>query len=251
MPISRIGNRTVEQLQAAARGGGVSLWQAACANLQSGRSGASIATFVRLIDNMRAATQGLPLPEVIEHVIEASGLVAYYKTEKEGAERVENLSELVNAGTAFAAEEGLLLHSADAPSQEGVATPTESSPLDAFLAHAALEAGEHQAAAGADGLQLMTVHSAKGLEFHSVFISGLEEGLFPHENSLGEDGGLEEERRLMYVAITRARRRLYLSHAQTRMLHGQIRYNIASRFLDEIPAELMKRVNTVAAAPAP
>jgi DNA helicase-2/ATP-dependent DNA helicase PcrA len=249
-PTRGIGNRTIEQLQTAAQGGGVSLWQAACANLPSGRSGTSIAAFVRLIDNMRAATQGLPLAEVIEHVIEASGLVAYYKTEKEGAERVENLSELVNAGTAFAAEEGLLLHSADAPSQEGVATPTESSSLDAFLAHAALEAGEHQAAAGADALQLMTVHSAKGLEFHSVFISGLEEGLFPHENSLGEDGGLEEERRLMYVAITRARRRLYLTHAQTRMLHGQIRYNIASRFLDEIPAELMKRVNTVVAAPA-
>ena len=113
-------------------------------------------------------------------------------------------------------------------------------PLTAFLAHAALEAGETQAAEGRPALQLMTVHSAKGLEFHTVFVTGLEEGLFPHENSLDEVDGLEEERRLMYVAITRARRRLYLTHAQSRMLHGQMRYNIASRFLDELPRELVQ-----------
>jgi DNA helicase-2/ATP-dependent DNA helicase PcrA len=119
----------------------------------------------------------------------------------------------------------------------------EPDELTAFLAHAALEAGEHQAGAGADALQLMTVHSAKGLEFHSVFVSGLEEGLFPHENSLTEADGIEEERRLMYVALTRARRRLYLSFAQSRLLHGQTRYGIASRFFQEIPDALMKRVN--------
>jgi DNA helicase II / ATP-dependent DNA helicase PcrA len=113
-----------------------------------------------------------------------------------------------------------------------------------FLAHASLEAGEHQAIAGADALQLMTVHSAKGLEFHTVFISGLEEGLFPHDNSRNDEGGLEEERRLMYVAITRARRRLYVTYAQTRMLHGQTRYNVASRFVDELPPELIRRINT-------
>ena len=113
-------------------------------------------------------------------------------------------------------------------------------PLTAFLSHAALEAGDTQAAEGRPALQLMTVHSAKGLEFHTVFVTGLEEGLFPHENSLTEVDGLEEERRLMYVAITRARRRLYLTHAQSRMLHGQMRYNIASRFLDEIPRELVQ-----------
>ena len=113
-------------------------------------------------------------------------------------------------------------------------------PLTAFLAHAALEAGETQAAEGRPALQLMTVHSAKGLEFHTVFVTGLEEGLFPHENSLSEADGLEEERRLMYVAITRARRRLYLTHAQTRMLHGQTRYNIPSRFVDELPPELVQ-----------
>ncbi|MGH8664867.1 MAG: 3'-5' exonuclease, partial [Burkholderiales bacterium] len=110
------------------------------------------------------------------------------------------------------------------------------------LAHAALEAGEHQAEAGVDALQLMTVHSAKGLEFHTVFLGGLEEGLFPHENSLNEDDGLDEERRLMYVAITRARRRLSVTYAQSRMLHGQTRYNIRSRFLLELPPLLLKPV---------
>jgi DNA helicase-2/ATP-dependent DNA helicase PcrA len=117
-------------------------------------------------------------------------------------------------------------------------------PLTAFLAHASLEAGDNQAQAGEDALQLMTVHSAKGLEFNSVFISGLEEGIFPHENSLNEQGGLEEERRLMYVAMTRARRRLYLSYSQIRMLHGQTRYNVESRFVEEIPSETLKRINS-------
>jgi DNA helicase-2/ATP-dependent DNA helicase PcrA len=112
-------------------------------------------------------------------------------------------------------------------------------PLTAFLAHAALEAGETQAAEGRPALQLMTVHAAKGLEFHTVFVTGLEEGLFPHENSRDEYDGIEEERRLMYVAVTRAKRRLYVTHAQSRMLHGQVRYNIASRFLDELPREIV------------
>ena len=127
--------------------------------------------------------------------------------------------------------------------------------LAEFLAHASLEAGEHQADAGADAVQLMTVHAAKGLEFDAVFLSGLEEGLFPHENSALEPEGLEEERRLMYVAVTRARQRLYLSFAQSRMLHGQTRYNLRSRFLEEVPAPLMKwltppRARGYAAEPA-
>jgi DNA helicase-2/ATP-dependent DNA helicase PcrA len=113
----------------------------------------------------------------------------------------------------------------------------------AFLTHAALEAGDNQAQAGQDAIQLMTVHAAKGLEFDAVFITGLEEGLFPHENSLSSTEGLEEERRLMYVALTRARHRLYLSHAQTRMLHGQTRYNIPSRFYDEMPEHTLKWVS--------
>jgi DNA helicase-2/ATP-dependent DNA helicase PcrA len=175
---------------------------------------------------MRAACASLPLPEIIEHVIEHSGLKAYYAKEREGADRLENLDELINAAAGFIADEG-----------------QDDTSLAGFLAHAALEAGDNQAQAGADALQLMTVHSAKGLEFHSVFISGLEEGLFPHENSLSEADGKEEERRLMYVALTRARRRLYLSFAQSRMLHGQTRYNIASSFFGEIPDVLLKRIN--------
>ena len=185
---------------------------------------------------MRDATKDLPLPETIEHVIEASGLKAHYRAEKEGADRLENLAELINAAATFVAERDVQ----PAGEAAGMDEPDE---LTAFLAHAALEAGEHQAEAGADALQLMTVHSAKGLEFHSVFVSGLEEGLFPHENSLTEADGIEEERRLMYVALTRARRRLYLSFAQSRMLHGQTRYGIASRFFQEIPEALMQRVN--------
>ncbi len=194
------------------------------------------AGFVRLIEAMRDATAGLPLPEIIEHVVEASGLKAHYKAEKEGADRLENLAELVNAAASFVAERDVQ------PAGES-AQIDEPDELTAFLAHAALEAGERQAGPGTDALQLMTVHSAKGLEFHSVFISGLEEGLFPHENSLTEADGIEEERRLMYVALTRARRRLYLSLAQSRMLHGQTRYNVPSRFFQEIPETLMTRVN--------
>jgi len=181
-----------------------------------------------LIEELQTETKDLPLPEMVEHVIHRSGLIEHYKNEREGAERVENLEELVNAAAAFTQEE-------DNP--EAV---EQVSPLLAFLTHAALEAGEHQAAEGQDALQLMTVHSAKGLEFDAVFMSGLEEGLFPHEQSALEKDGLEEERRLAYVAITRARKRLYLSFAQTRMLHGQTRYSLASRFLEEIPEGLKK-----------
>jgi DNA helicase-2/ATP-dependent DNA helicase PcrA len=165
---------------------------------------------------------------VVEATVARSGLIEHYKTEREGAERIQNLEELVAAATAFVQEER--------EAEEG----EPADPLTAFLTHAALEAGEHQAGEGQDALQMMTVHSAKGLEFDVVFLTGLEEGLFPHEQSVTENDGLEEERRLAYVAITRARNRLYLSHAQTRMLHGQTRYNIPSRFLEEIPQGLMK-----------
>jgi len=238
-PTRGIGNRSIEQLQDVAASRGISLWQAACANTLSGKAGSSIAGFVRLIESMRSACEALPLPEIIDHVVELSGLIAHYQNEREGEDRLENLGELTNAAIAFVSPEGPATQA-----QEGETQPQEFAALAAFLAHASLEAGEHQAAAGAEALQLMTVHSAKGLEFHAVFITGLEEGLFPHENSISEQDGLEEERRLMYVAVTRARHRLYLTHAQTRMLHGQTRYNIASRFLEEIPEGLIKRVNT-------
>jgi DNA helicase-2/ATP-dependent DNA helicase PcrA len=234
-PARGIGNRSLEQLADLAKEKGSSLWAAALLKAE-GKTGKGIPAFVALIEGMRNATKGLPLPEIIEHVIEASGLNAHYRAEKEGADRLENLAELVNAAATFVAERNVQ----PAGEAAGVDEPDE---LTAFLAHAALEAGEHQAEAGADALQLMTVHSAKGLEFHSVFVSGLEEGLFPHENSLTEADGIEEERRLMYVALTRARRRLYLSFAQSRLLHGQTRYGIASRFFQEIPEALMRRVN--------
>ncbi|HEX7972060.1 MAG TPA: 3'-5' exonuclease, partial [Thiobacillus sp.] len=197
---------------------GSSLWQAACTG------GGKVAGFAKLIEDIKQATRDLPLAEAIDHVIEASGLADYYRADKDGADRLENLNELVNAAALFSEE-------------------SEENTLDAFLAHAALEAGEHQAGAGHDALQLMTVHAAKGLEFHAVFITGLEQGLFPHEQSANEENGLEEERRLMYVAITRARRRLYLSHAQSRMLHGQIRYSLPSRFMDELPEQVLLHLN--------
>ena len=242
-PTRGIGNRALEQLQDAARSAGASLWTAAkdraLARVGGDDAGAvkkGVDAFVALIAGMRAACSGLPLPEIIEHVVEHSGLKQHYTKEREGADRLENLGELINAAAGFIADEA-----------------QEDTSLTGFLAHAALEAGDNQAQAGADALQLMTVHSAKGLEFHSVFISGLEEGLFPHENSLSEADGKEEERRLMYVALTRARRRLYLSFAQSRMLHGQTRYNIASSFLSEIPEGLLKRINRAGAyaSPAP
>jgi DNA helicase-2/ATP-dependent DNA helicase PcrA len=218
-PPRGIGARTMEQLQDVARAGKVSLFQAA-----EGKAGA----FRKLIEELKGEAQGLPLKELVEIVVARSGLIEHYKGEREGADRIENLAELVNAAAAFTEE------AREVESGEAV------DPLTAFLTHAALEAGEHQAGEGQDALQLMTVHSAKGLEFDVVFLSGLEEGLFPHEQSVTERDGLEEERRLAYVAITRARNRLYLSHAQTRMLHGQTRYNIPSRFLEEIPQALMK-----------
>lgn len=239
-PARGIGARSIEQLQEAGRQRGTSLWQAGCSGALGGKAGSSIATFVQMIEGLRRQVGGLPLAEIVEHVVESSGLKQHYQTEKEGAERLENLDELVNAAAAFVVE------AIYDPAAEAGGTTDPNDPLaalNAFLAHAALEAGEHQAGAGAEALQLMTVHSAKGLEFHTVFVGGLEEGLFPHENSLNEDDGLEEERRLMYVAITRARRRLYLSYAQSRMLHGQTRYGIASRFLEEVPPQLMKRLN--------
>ena len=224
-PVRGIGARSIEALQDAAKAGGISLYNAV--PQLTGKAGNSIGAFVAMIAALRRETEGLPLPEVVAHMLAKSGLLAYFQAEKDGADRLENLQELVNAAALFVQEQ-----------QEH--EQLEQQDLAAFLAHAALEAGEHQAGEGSDALQLMTVHSAKGLEFQAVFVTGLEEGLFPHEQSRNEDDGLEEERRLMYVAITRARARLYLSFSQNRMLHGQTRYNVASRFLDEIPAGLVK-----------
>jgi DNA helicase-2/ATP-dependent DNA helicase PcrA len=225
-PVRGIGARSLEQLADVAKMRDTS--QFAAISQVTGKAGHSLAGFAALVAEMKTQ-EHLPLPELVDHVLDLSGLRAYYQAEKEGQERLANLDELINAASSFIAEEGNV-------GEEGEL----SGDLASFLSHAALEAGEHQAGEGDDALQLMTVHSAKGLEFDAVFISGLEQGLFPHENSMLEKDGLEEERRLMYVAVTRARQRLYLSFAQTRMLHGQTRYSVQSRFLDEIPQELLK-----------
>ena len=283
-PPRGIGARSLEQLQDAARASGCSLHDAV--SLVTGKAGASLGGFVAKMDVLREQTQGCSLREIIELVLDHSGLIEHYKNEKEGADRVENLEELVSAAESFVTQEGFgrdavalpvdeVAHApklTQSPASQGLmgdinfvrAEPASESvqsqadadreaagivnqdtgetmsPLAAFLTHAALESGDNQAQAGQDAVQMMTVHSSKGLEFDAVFITGLEEGLFPHENSMNDRDGLEEERRLMYVAITRARKRLYLSLAQTRMLHGQTRYHIKSRFLDELPEAALK-----------
>ena len=269
-PPRGIGARSVEQLQDVARSSGCSLHDAVSG--VTGRAGAAIGNFVALLDVMRERTQGMTLKEIIQLVLDKSGLVEHFRAEREGEDRVENLEELVNAAESFVMQEGFGREAValpvdehgtpvapgalsqspvsqgldpDAPVlNESLAPDAETgetlSPLVAFLTHAALESGDNQAQAGQDAVQLMTVHAAKGLEFNCVFITGLEEGLFPHENSMSDRDGLEEERRLMYVAITRARQRLYLSHSQTRMLHGQTRYNMKSRFFDELPEACLK-----------
>ncbi|TCP15182.1 ATP-dependent DNA helicase UvrD [Crenobacter luteus] len=231
VPARGIGARTVENLLAIGREQGVSLWQAACSG-GAGRAAGKLADFVALIESLRAKRDAaaLTLAETVSLAIEHSGLKAMYEADKkDGEERLANLDELVNAAASYMPDE-------------------PANALVEFLTAAALEAGEHQAEAGEDALQLMTVHAAKGLEFSAVFVSGLEEGLFPHENSMAERKGLEEERRLMYVAITRARRRLYLSCAQSRMLHGRSSYPLRSRFLEELPEALLKFLS---AKPAP
>jgi DNA helicase-2/ATP-dependent DNA helicase PcrA len=250
-PARGIGARSVEQLQDAARASGRSLAQSVTA--VAGKAGANLQGFVAMIDAMREATRGLTLREIIEHALHGSGLLDFYRTDKEGAERIENLEELVNAAESFVTQEGFGRDAVALPVDEQGGDPAAApdatpdadtgeimSPLAAFLTHASLEAGDNQAQAGSDAVQLMTVHSAKGLEFDAVFITGIEEGLFPHENSLADGDGVEEERRLMYVAITRARQRLYLSFSQTRLLHGQTRYNVKSRFIDELPEGALK-----------
>lgn len=255
-PARGIGARTLEQLGDAARAAGSSLYGAV--DSLSGKSGLKLQAFAELLAQLTEQAHYLPLPEIIEHVVHHSGLRDFYMGEKEGEDRLENLQELVNAAAVFVGEEGMVGEPAlsqaarEAFDPLDMAGPPTMSPLDAFLSHASLEAGDNQARAGEDAIQLMTVHAAKGLEFDSVFMTGLEEGLFPHENSLTEQGGLEEERRLMYVAMTRARKRLYLTLAQSRMLHGQTRYAMRSRFLEEIPDAHLKwltpKVSTMGAA---
>jgi DNA helicase-2/ATP-dependent DNA helicase PcrA len=264
-PPRGIGLRSLELLQDLARESGCALSDAVSG--LGGKPGTNIGAFLAGIEVLREQTQGMKLSEIVERMLAHSGLITHYTADREGADRVENLEELMNAAQSFVSlenfgreapgqpldEQGQALTQSPAsqgldfsqPMQEELAPDAEDtgetlSPLAAFLSHAALEAGDNQAQAGQDAIQLMTVHASKGLEFDCVFITGIEESLFPHENSMSDHEGLEEERRLMYVAITRARKRLYLSHSQTRMLHGQTRYNMKSRFYDELPESALK-----------
>jgi DNA helicase-2/ATP-dependent DNA helicase PcrA len=231
LPTRGIGARTVSLIREYARANSLSMWQSATVHAGdqlSARASKAVSGFINLIESLDRDTHSLPIQEQVDHVIQASGLLAHYKKERgEVAEaRIENLQEFVSAAAAFDADE----ENDDLP------------PLVAFLSHAALEAGDEQADAWEDCVQLMTLHSAKGLEFPLVFIAGMEEGLFPHRRSVSDAGGLEEERRLCYVGATRAMSQLYLSHAEQRRLYGVDSYAQASRFLAEIPAELVEEI---------
>ena len=228
LPTRGVGTRTLEVLRAYARANATSLWQAssACREELGTRTSACLQIFLALIEQLDAATRGLPLHEQVDHVIAASGLTAHYRKDKadKGEARLENLEELVSAARGFEPEDASM------------------SPLAAFLSHAVLESGEGQAEAWEDCVQMMTLHSAKGLEFPVVFLCGLEDGLFPHTRSITDVAGLEEERRLCYVGATRAMRDLYLTYAEQRRMHGVDSYGAPSRFIAEIPAELVEEV---------
>ncbi len=239
LPTRGIGAKTVDTLRERAKGEKISMWDAAQKMLSAaelpGRAREALLGFLQLIERLTSETAGLALGETVEHMLGGSGLIEHYKKEKgEKAEsRVENLEELINAARGYEHDEA-----------EGL------DPLSSFLAHAALEAGEGQAEAWEDCVQLMSLHSAKGLEFPLVFLTGLEEGLFPHQHSLQDPVRLEEERRLCYVGMTRARRQLVLTQAELRRLHGNEHYTSPSRFLGEIPEELLQEIRAKPAVSA-
>ncbi|ARS51190.1 DNA-dependent helicase II [Ectopseudomonas mendocina] len=231
VPARGIGEKTVESIREFARAQDLSMWEAIRRMLAvkalPGRAAGALGGFIELIEGLAEKVMAMPLHQMTQVVIEHSGLLAYHEAEKgeKGQARVENLEELVSAARAFENDED-----------------DELTPLQAFLTHASLEAGDTQAAENEDSIQLMTLHSAKGLEFPLVFLVGMEEGLFPHKMSLEEPGRLEEERRLAYVGITRAMQKLVISYAETRRLYGSETYNKVSRFVREIPAPLIQEV---------
>ena len=250
-PPRKIGTKTIEILQELAKINSCSLYKAI--KFMEEKRSKSLRLFKGIIEDLRIETCNLSLPSLIDLSLKNSGLIEHYSSEREGVDRLENLKELVTAGAGFSFSEKI---EDNVPSNVGIGSDQSTSrsqdvtdiifadelkenlsPLAAFLSNAILDSGESQAEVGEEAVQLMTIHAAKGLEFERVFIVGLEEGLFPHENSLNEFGGLDEERRLMYVAITRAKKNLFLSYTQMRKLYGQYRYNRKSRFLEEIPEE--------------
>jgi len=232
VPPRGIGEKTVEAIREHARHSQVSMWQAMCqliaAKALKGRAASALGAFIELIDGLAAKVEDMPLHTMTQTTLEQSGLIIYHQEEKgeKGQARVENLEELVSAARNF----------------ESTEEDADLSPLSAFLGHASLEAGDTQADEHEDSVQLMTLHSAKGLEFPYVFLVGMEEGLFPHKMSLEEPGRLEEERRLAYVGITRAMHQLVMTYAETRRLYGSETYNKVSRFVREIPAGLVQEV---------
>lgn len=234
-PARGIGERTLDEVRRRARADAVSLWEAALRvnreNTLNARARNALAGFQALIDALTGEVAELSLQDKIDHVLARSGLRVHYANESKGQldSRTDNLDELVSVASRFVRRDD----------DEEAADMSE---LVAFLAYAALEAGEGQTQAGEDGVQLMTLHSAKGLEFPLVFLVGMEEGLFPNQRSIEESGRLEEERRLAYVGITRARQKLVLSYAESRRLHGQDMYGLPSRFLREIPPSLLHEV---------
>ncbi|MAT92496.1 MAG: DNA helicase II [Halioglobus sp.] len=229
-PPRGIGSKTLDTVRECARERELPLWSAIAAvqeeKLLPARALGALEGFVVLLNELDSGTDELALEELVEHVIHVSGLVDFHRKEKgeRGQARVENLEELVSAAKQFVAEE------------------QDLSPLQQFLDNAALDAGDAQAEEHQDSVQLMTLHSAKGLEFPLVFLAGMEENLFPHRMSLDEPGRLEEERRLCYVGITRAMQRLFITYAESRRLHGSETFNTPSRFIREIPAELLQEV---------
>jgi DNA helicase-2/ATP-dependent DNA helicase PcrA len=230
-PVRGIGDTTMDKVRENARSLQVTLWQSLQQMLATkqltGRAANAISSFVQLIDKLEADSKDLSLDEQADHVIQLSGLMAMYLAEKgeKAQTRVENLNELVNACA-----------------NATYVNTEEMTPLSAFLSQAALEAGEYQAEEHSDAVQLMTLHSAKGLEFPLVFICGLEEGMFPSQQSGDDSERLEEERRLCYVGMTRAMQKLYLTHAESRRLYGQEQYNRPSRFIREIPADCLEEI---------
>src|ERR1700733_4375226 len=230
LPTRGIGAKSLDIIRDAAKGAGSCLWDAAGASIDAAlgaKAAIAVHGFMQLIERLQKDIQGLELHEQVDHVITNSGLIEHHRREKadRGEARVENLEELVSAARGFSGE-----GSEDLP------------PLAAFLAHAVLESGEGQADAWEDCIQMMTLHTAKGLEFPLVFLAGLEDGLFPHQRSLNDIEGLEEERRLAYVGMTRAMQQLYLTYAEQRRLHGMDTYGAPSRFIKEIPGELVEEV---------
>jgi ATP-dependent DNA helicase UvrD/PcrA len=233
LPTRGIGAKSLDIIREQGKGAGSSLWEAAAACIASELLGpkASMAVhgFMQLIEALAREIVNLPLHEQVDHVLQASGLVDHHKREKgadRGEARVENLNELVSAARGF----------------EPDASDAELPPLESFLAHAVLESGEGQAEAWEDCVQMMSLHTAKGLEFPVVFLTGMEDGLFPHQRSLNDLDGLEEERRLCYVGMTRAMKQLYLTYAEQRRLHGSDNYAMQSRFIKEVPTELIEEV---------